>query len=90
MVKKKKRRYDLWHNATHQGKKMNVIIGKKETRSNLAQFLHGTCPSPVKSTFLKVINNKHFTSWPGLDKKLIKKHLLPSMATEVGHLNKKR
>ena len=67
--------------------KMNVIIRKKETHSNLAQFLHGVCFSSVRSTFIKAIKKKHFTSWPGLDEKLIKKHLYPSMVTDSGHLN---
>ena len=56
----------------------------------MAQFLHGACFSPVKITFLKAIKNKHFTSWPGLDERLIEKILLPSMTTEAGYLNQER
>ena len=70
--------------------KMNVIIRKKQTHSDLAQFLHGACFSPVKSTFLKEIKNKNFTTWPGLDERLTQKHLLPSMAIEAGNLNQER
>ena len=39
---------------------------------------------------MKAIKNKHFTSWPGLDEKLIKKYILPSMETEAGYLNQER
>ena len=70
--------------------KMNVIIRKKQTHSDLDQFLHGACFSPVKSTFLKSIKNKHFITWLGLDERLIQKHLLPSMATEAGCINQER
>ena len=70
--------------------KMDVIIRKGKMHSDLAQFLHGACFSPVKITFIKAIKNKHFTTWPVLDEKLIQKHLPPSIATEAGHLNQER
>ena len=58
--------------------------------SDLVQFLHGACFSPVKRIFIKVIKNKHFTTWSGLDEQLIKKNLPSSMVTEAGHLNQER
>ena len=56
--------------------KINVVIRKRELKSDLASFLHGALFSPVTSTLTKAIDNNHFISWPGLTTKLIKKHLL--------------
>ena len=52
--------------------KLNVVIRKKEPKSNLAAFHHGAVFSPVKSTFLTAIEKNHFTTWPGLTDKLVK------------------
>ena len=71
--------------STNENQKLNVIIRKKEPKANLATFLHGACWSPVKSTFLKAIEKNHFTTWPGLTTKLITRHLLPNLATTLGH-----
>ena len=45
--------------------------------------------SPVISTLLKAVINEHFIGFPGLDKTLIKKHLIPKIATENRHMRKK-
>ena len=68
----------------------NVILRKKQSKVELAQYHHATCLYPTKKTFLKAIKNNHFTTWPGLDVKLIKKHLPKSMYTYQGHLNSER
>ena len=65
--------------------KLNVVIRKKEPKSNLAAFHHGAVFSPVKSTFLTAIEKNHFTTWPGLTEKLVKKHLIGTQATSLGH-----
>ena len=70
--------------------KLNVVIRKRELKSDLAAFLHGALFSPVTSTLTKAIDNNHFISWPGLTTKLIKKHLPKSVATAKGHLNEER
>ena len=57
---------------------MNVILRKQQKHSDLAEFLHGCCCSPVPSTFIKAITNNHFITWPGLTPDLINKHLPPS------------
>ena len=69
---------------------LNVIIRKQQTKEDLAKFLHAACFSPVKSTFIKAINNNHFTTWPGLNSPLIQKHLRPSIATTKGHLKQEK
>ena len=56
------------------------------TRKQLALFYHRAAFSPVKSTFLKAIQNGAFKSWPGLTTDLIKKHLPDQPATALGHM----
>jgi hypothetical protein len=69
---------------------LNVIIHKKKTHLELAQYLHAACYSPVKSTFQRAIKNNHFASWPGLTVDVIQNHLPQSVATVQGHLHQER
>ena len=46
--------------------------------------------SPVAHTFLKAIKNNQFLGWPGLNEKLIKKHLPLMPATVKGHLHQEK
>ena len=71
----------------HKDQKINVILRKQQTHSDLAEFLHGCACSPVTSTFITAVNNNQFMSWPGLTTKLIKKHLPPNRATAKSHLH---
>ena len=66
---------------------MNVILQNNKRPAELAEFLHGCCGSPTKSTFLKAIKNNHFISWPGLTEALVEKHLGPCIATSKGHIH---
>ena len=68
---------------------MAVIINKKQTHAELAGYLHTTCFSPVKSTFLKGIKKHHFKTWPGLTPNVLK-HLPKSVNTAQGHLHRER
>ena len=70
--------------------KINVILRKDKTKSDLAQFHHGSLFSPVMSTMVQAIKNNHLTAWPGLSAKLITKNLPPVLATSKGHLNQER
>ena len=69
---------------------LNVIIHKKKTHLELAQYLHAACYSPVKSTFQRAIKNGHFAAWPGLTVDIIQNHLPRSVATVQGHLHQER
>ena len=42
--------------------KLSVIIQKKQTHLELAQYLHAACFSPVKSTIITAIRKHHFKS----------------------------
>ena len=73
----------------HSNQSANVIIHKKQTTKQLAQYLHAACGSPPISTFLKAIKNGLLQSWPGID--LIKESdLTPTIATAKGHLDQER
>ena len=51
---KDKKSFQAVHIAP-QTNSLNVIIHKKKTRLELAQYLHAACYSPVKSTFKRAI-----------------------------------
>ena len=44
--------------VTIQNPFMAVIVQKKKMHTKLAQYLHASCLSPVKSTFEKAIKKK--------------------------------
>lgn len=68
----------------------NVALWKKQTKVELAQYQHATCMCPTKTTFIKAIENNHFTTWPGLDSKLISEHLPKSPFAYQRHLKSER
>ena len=76
--------------ATITTPSMSVILRKNETKSDLVNFHHGALFSPVKSTLIRAIKNGHLATWPGLDSKVVHRHLHPSIHTEQGHLNQQR
>jgi hypothetical protein len=57
------------------------------TKSDLLQYLHAACYSPVTSTWLQAIRNNNFITWPGVTAPAVSKHLPPSIATTQGHLD---
>ena len=61
-----------WNKKYIENQKANVIIRKKQTRVELAQYLHAACYSPVTSTFVKAIKKGFFKTWPGLTPELVK------------------
>jgi hypothetical protein len=62
-------------------------VAAASTTSDLVQFLHATCFSPVQSTLIKAINNGHFATWPSFTAANIRHFLPKSPATTMGHLN---
>ena len=68
---------------------LNVIIRKRQSKQNLARYLHVACFSPCPSTFIKAIKNGNFIGWPGLSSSLIS-NMNPVPATSKGHLNQER
>ena len=70
--------------------KLCVILRKKQTHSQLINYLHGACFSPVKVTFLHAIQRGFFKSWPGLTRNLVLKNLEDSIYTSMGHIRQER
>ena len=60
------------------------------TKSEIIQFLHAACFSPVPSTWKKAIKAGYFNTWPGVTTQLIDKHLPTSEATIKGHKDQLR
>jgi hypothetical protein len=54
------------------------------------QHLHASLFSPTTQTWIKAINNGHFTHWPMFTAHEIHKHLPKSVATTMGHLDQQR
>ena len=65
----------------------NGVIQLDSTKSDLAQYYGATLFSPVKSTLLRAIHRHHFTSWPAMTTKLMRKHLPKIIPTTQGHLD---
>ena len=56
-------------------------VYEKQSKQDLVLFYHAACFSPSKSTFIKAIKNKAFTSWPGLTAELVATYLPKTEAT---------
>ena len=54
---------------------MSVVLQKDETKADLARFHHAALFLPVNSTLISALHNNYLTTWPGLDKQLINRHL---------------
>ena len=74
----------------HKNSKLNVILKKSTTKSDLAKYYHACCFSPLKSTLTTAIKQGHFLGWPGLTEALIQRFLPNSIATAKGHLNQEK
>ena len=67
---------------------ISVIIQKKQTHTELLQYLHTAYLSTVKSTFEKAIKQHHFKTWPGLTTDILD-HLPKTLSTVQGHMHQK-
>ena len=54
-------------------------------KPDLAIYYHRAAFCPAPSTFITEINNRNFSTWPGLTEELIAKHLPKSLVTAKGH-----
>eukprot|EP00957_Ditylum_brightwellii_P007778 588696-Ditylum_brightwellii.AAC.1 len=58
--------------------------------SELVQFLHASCFSPVPSTTINAIRHNNLYTWPSFTAHNIKKYLPKSTATVKGHMDRLR
>jgi hypothetical protein len=56
----------------------------------LVNYLHKALFSPTKSAMLQAVKDGHLITWPGLTEDAINKHLNPTPATAMGHMNQRR
>ena len=70
-----------------KNQKVNVIICKKQTKIDLVHYLYAVYIFPTISIFIKAISSNNFIIWPGLNSKLILKHLPKSILTYQGHMH---
>ena len=68
----------------------HTIVTRDITNTDLIQYLHACCFIPTPITFLKLIIHGNFLTWRGLNNQLFLKHILPSIATALGHLDQER
>ena len=53
--------------------KINSIINSNQSKTELAQYLHGCAFSPGISTFQEFIRKRNFITWPGIEQLSFKK-----------------
>ena len=73
--------------TTKHAHEANGALQLERTKGELAQYYGATMFDTVKSTIIRAINRNHFTSWPGMTSKLMRKHLPQRLATAQGHLD---
>lgn len=61
-----------------------------DTLPELIKFLHAAAYSPSKSTWLKAIRQRFYTSWPGINLKNVNRYYPQSKATTKGHMDQTR
>jgi hypothetical protein len=61
------------------------------SKESLIKYLHQCLFSPPKRTLIKAINNKQFTTWPGLTAKAVQQYLPDAApATDKGHMKRQK
>jgi hypothetical protein len=67
----------------------NNVYEKRSIADTIA-YLHATCFSPVKDTWIKAIAVGNFSGWPGLSVDNVRKYLAKADATVKGQMNQQR
>ena len=61
-----------------------------KTQKEIVEFYHAAAGWPVKKTWIKVIKCNTYAPWPGLDEKMVYRHLEIREPTVLGHLHARR
>ena len=72
------------------GHTANAVILAETTKADLAKLHHASLGFPAPSTLCDAIDRGFLSSFPGLTKQLVKKHLPKSIQTVKGHLDQER
>ena len=62
----------------------------QRTKAELIIYQHAVLSAPPVATLIKAINNKWFTSFPGMTVDNARRHLPKSIQTSMGHLARAR
>ena len=68
---------------------INSILAQT-SKPELAQYLHAEILRPTTASLIKAIKQGFLKTWPGLTRKLIKRHLEKSRSTTMAHLQMRR
>ena len=60
------------------------------TRKENVEFYHAAVGWPVKKTWIAAIQRNAYTSWSGLNDKMVQRHLETKEPTVLGHMNARR
>jgi hypothetical protein len=79
----------LRNSISLQGAPENYAQNVYEQKSiqNTITYLHACCFSPLQDTWLKGIQNGHFSRWPSVTVEHVRKYLPKYDATAKGHMN---
>ena len=61
-----------------------------KTQKEIVEFYHAAAGWPVKKTWIAAIKRNAYASWPGLDEKMVYRHLGIREPTVLGHLHARR
>ena len=70
--------------------KINYIITKDKSKSDLAQYMLATAFSPAISTLKTAVDNGNFVTWPGINELNFEKLLGTTIPIEKVHMDQER
>jgi hypothetical protein len=69
--------------------KVNNVYNIPSTKESI-RYLHATAGFPVKETWIDAIKAGNYTTWPGLNVKVVNRYFPESDKTQKGHMKKQR
>jgi len=81
-------KWPLVHTTSPSYLSSQLFLSVDRTSIELANYHHASLGIPANSTLLQAICLGHLVTFPGLITKLISRHLLPSIATDLRHQDK--
>ena len=76
----------LWNINLNNNKETANSVYHCTKIADTIDYHHRTLFSPVKSTWIKAIQNGNLSTWPNLTADQVQKYLRPSIATAKGHI----
>jgi hypothetical protein len=83
-------RINLMHTNKHIPDPTANNVYELRNTGALVHYLHKALFSPTKAAMLQSVKDGHLITWPGLTEDANNKHLKPTPATTMGHMNQRR